>query len=193
GGGGVYNWFDPLTLLHAVDRLRVRLPRVRLVFMGMQHPHPDVPEMAMAERTRALAAELDIVDRYVFFNEGWVPYEERARFLLDADVGVSTHLDEVETAFSYRTRIVDYLWAGLPVVPTGGGGVGALVDGRGFGRTVPPGDVEALEAALFALLADPDANAACRRSIEAARAELTWSESARDLVAMCARPRRAAD
>ena len=26
-GGGIYNWFDPLTLIRAVDRLRDRVPR----------------------------------------------------------------------------------------------------------------------------------------------------------------------
>ena len=29
-GGGVYNWFDPLTLLRAIRGLTVRLPNVRL-------------------------------------------------------------------------------------------------------------------------------------------------------------------
>ena len=47
-GGGVYNWFDPLTLIRAVDQLRARRPDVRLVFLGMRHPNPDIPEMRMA-------------------------------------------------------------------------------------------------------------------------------------------------
>jgi len=42
-GGGIYNWFDPLTLLRAVDGLRHRLPNVRLFFMGLRHPNPDSP------------------------------------------------------------------------------------------------------------------------------------------------------
>src|SRR5664280_3299763 len=46
------------------------------------------------------------------------PYTERSDHLLDADVGVSTHFDHVETEFSFRTRILDYLWTGLPIVAT---------------------------------------------------------------------------
>ncbi|MGH9121615.1 MAG: glycosyltransferase, partial [Acidimicrobiales bacterium] len=38
-GGGVYDWFDPLTLIKAVDRLARRMSGVRLVFMGMSHPN----------------------------------------------------------------------------------------------------------------------------------------------------------
>jgi GT2 family glycosyltransferase len=44
-GGGIYNWFDPLTLIRAVDRLRHSVPTVRLFFLGMRHPNPDVPAM----------------------------------------------------------------------------------------------------------------------------------------------------
>ena len=72
-GGGIYNWFDPLTLLHAVDRLRHRRPEVRLFFLGLKHPNPDVPEMRMAVATRALSDALGLTDKHVFFNEGWVP------------------------------------------------------------------------------------------------------------------------
>ena len=57
-GGGVYNWFDPLTLIRAVDRLRGRRPDVRLVFLGMRHPNPLIPEMRMATAARRLADEL---------------------------------------------------------------------------------------------------------------------------------------
>ena len=192
-GGGVYNWFDPLTLLHAVDRLRTRLPQVRCYFMGMQHPHPEVPEMEMARRTRRLAHDLGLVGTHVFFNEGWVPYDERAGYLLESDVGVSTHLDHVETAYSYRTRVLDYLWAALPVVTTGGDSMAELVVERGFGVAVHPGDADALATALHDLLADSARNRACRDAIAAARPELRWSRAASDLVAMCVRPRRAVD
>ena len=155
-GGGVYNWFDPISLIHAVDRLRHRLPEVRLFFLGMKHPNPHVPEMRMAVRTKQLADDLGLTDTHVFFNEGWVEYEDRQNYLLEADLGVSTHLDHVETEFSFRTRILDYLWAGLPVVATGGDSFAEIIKERGIGSTVPAEDVDALEAALFAVLSDPE-------------------------------------
>src|SRR6185436_9947916 len=93
---------------------------VRLFFMGVKHPNPDVPEMAAVTRSRNLATELGINGSVVFFNEAWVPYERRGDYLLEADLGVSTHFQHVETTFSFRTRILDYLWAGLPIVSTRG-------------------------------------------------------------------------
>jgi len=61
--GGVYNWFDPLTLVRAVELLRREVPDVRLVFMGMSHPNPDVPQMLRARQTRDLADELGLTGR----------------------------------------------------------------------------------------------------------------------------------
>jgi GT2 family glycosyltransferase/glycosyltransferase involved in cell wall biosynthesis len=192
-GGGIYNWFDPLTLLHAVDRLRHRRPEVRLFFLGLKHPNPDVPEMRMAVATRALSDALGLTDKHVFFNEGWVPYEDRQNYLLEADIGVSTHLDHVETAFSFRTRILDYLWAGLPIVATGGDTFADLIEGKGLGLTVPPGDVEALEDALFRLLDDEAFHAACKDRLAEIVPNHAWSRVLGPLVEFCRAPRRAAD
>ena len=93
---------------------------MRLVFLGMRHPNPLIPEMRMAVAARRLADELGLTGTHVIFNEEWVAYDERQNFLLDADIGVSTHLHHVETDYSFRTRILDYLWASLPIVSTTG-------------------------------------------------------------------------
>jgi glycosyltransferase involved in cell wall biosynthesis len=192
-GGGVYNWFDPLTLIRAVDRLRTRRPDVRLVFLGMKHPNPDIPEMRMAVEARRLADDLGLTGVHVFFNEEWVPYEHRQNFLLDADVAVTTHFHHVETDYSFRTRVLDYLWATLPTVATSGDSLADLIERRGLGITVPPQDADALADALFALLDDKARAEACRENIRAAVPDLVWSRTLRPLVEFCRAPRRAPD
>jgi GT2 family glycosyltransferase/glycosyltransferase involved in cell wall biosynthesis len=192
-GGGIYNWLDPLTLLRAVDGLRRRRPRVRLVFLGLRHPNPAVPRMRMATEAEELSAALGLTGTHVFFNREWVPYRDRQNHLLEADVGVSTHLEHVETAFSFRTRVLDYLWASLPVVTTDGDALSELVVARGAGLTVPAGDVDALEDALFRLLDDDELRDACRRGAAAVAAELTWPAVLRPLLEFCRAPRRAPD
>ena len=192
-GGGVYNWFDPLTLIRAVDRLKDRHPEVRLFFMGLKHPNPGVPDMKVAWETQELAKELGLTGRHVFFNEGWVPYEERADYLLDADVGVSTHFQHVETEFSFRTRILDYLWASLPIVATDGDTFGRLIREHGLGRAVPAQDVDALETALEEMLYDGAASAAAVEAVREFAGAYVWSTVLEPLVAFCRRPRRAAD
>ncbi len=192
-GGGIYNWFDPLTLIRAVDRLRVSHPEVRLFFMGLKHPNPGVPDMHIAWETRRLSDELGLTGHHVFFNEGWVPYVERADYLLDADVGVSTHFQHIETAFSFRTRILDYLWASLPIVATDGDTFGALIREHDLGRIVPAEDVEALVEALAEMLFDERARQRVRTNIVSFTEDYHWSRTLAPLVDFCRFPRRAPD
>ncbi len=192
-GGGVYNWFDPLTLVRAVDRLRRRVPEVRLFFLGLRHPNPDIPEMRMAVETKRLAEELGLVGTHVFFNEDWVAFDDRQNFLLDADIGVSTHLDHIETEFSFRTRILDYLWAGLPILATDGDSFAEVIRREELGVVVPAGDVEAVEEGLARLLTEDAFAAACRENVRRVTPALTWSACLEPLVRFCRDPRRAPD
>lgn len=191
--GGVYSWFDPLTLLHAVHTLGAEHPDLRLVFLGMRHPNPDVPEMGMAGQTRRLAHNLGLTGKQVFFNETWVPYADRQNWLLDADAGVTTHFEHVETTFSFRTRVLDYLWAGLPIVTTDGDAFAELVAAEELGVVVPAGDPVALAAALQRVLYDDDFAAGCRDRIAAVAQRFTWEAVLAPLIEFCRHPRPAPD
>jgi hypothetical protein len=188
-GGGVYNWLDPVAVVRAVDVLRHQVPEVRLVFMGMRHPNPDVPEMRVAAELQAVSSRLGLTGKHVFFRPGWVPYDRRADFLLDADVAVSTHLDHVETRYSFRSRVLDYLWARLPMVLTGGDVLAEEVAAAGAGVAVPAGDVDGLARALAKMLSDPPPAECFAPLIE----RHTWERAARPLLGFCLSPRRAPD
>lgn len=188
-GGGVYNWFDPLSLVRAMDQVRRARPEVKLVFLGMQHPNPHIPEMRVATETRELAGRLGLAGEHVFFNEGWVPYDDRADYLLDADIGVSTHLDHIETRFSFRTRVLDYLWAGLPMLLTEGDSLADEVAAAGAGLTVPAGDPDAIAAGLLRLVENP----LPREAVHALAERFHWDDVAAPLLAFCSNPHRAPD
>ncbi|MFC0109920.1 glycosyltransferase [Kibdelosporangium aridum] len=190
--GGIYNWFDPLTLLHAIDRMRGTHPDVKLLFLGMKHPNPDVGEMDMANRARALARRLNLGGNVVF-NETWVPFDERQNWLLDADCGVTTHYEHVETTFAFRTRVLDYLWSGLPIVTSAGDSFADLVERERLGVVVPAEDPDALAAALEKVLYDKEFAQACRERIELVRERFTWETALAPLVEFCRNPRPAAD
>ena len=161
-GGGLYDWFDPLTLIRAVTRPARARPRIRLFFLGMRHPKPDIEESGMAVAARALADDLGLTGSHVFFNDGWVDYDDRQNYLLEADLGVSLHFDHLETTYSFRTRMLDYLWAGLPVVATAGDGFAPIIAAERIGIVVPGADVDAVADALVALLGDSEERARCR-------------------------------
>jgi GT2 family glycosyltransferase/glycosyltransferase involved in cell wall biosynthesis len=192
-GGGIYNWFDPLTLIRAVELIAREHPEIKLFFMGLTHPNPGVPKMRMATEARALAAELGVEGTQVFFNDGWVPYEERADYLLEADIGVSCHFEHIETTYSYRTRVLDYFWAELPVIVTRGDALGQLVEEHRLGLTVAPGDVDGFAAAILQILQDGELDREFRRNIAGLRPDLSWGNIIKPLDDFCTRPRHAAD
>jgi len=192
-GGGLYNWFDPLSLIRAVAALSSTRPNIRLFFQGTQHPHPGVPEMRIVADSRQLAADLGVANRHVFFNDSWVDYADRHNYLTEADAGVSTHHAHVETTFSFRTRILDYLWAGLPMVVTAGDHFADLIERERLGVVVPADDVDGLADALERVLFDEKFAAEARRNIERVRSDYTWEAVLEPLRRFTLQPRPAAD
>jgi glycosyltransferase involved in cell wall biosynthesis len=192
-GGGVYDWFDPLTAIRAVDRLREQRPGVRLFFLGVRHPNPAIEESRVLGAARALSEELGLTGRHVFFNEEWVAYEDRANYLLESDVAISLHVEHIEAAFSFRTRILDYMWAGLPIVATRGDTFADVIEREGLGAVVAGGDVDAVAQAILGLLSSPSERAGCRERSTTVAARFVWSEVLRPLVRFCADPARAPD
>jgi glycosyltransferase involved in cell wall biosynthesis len=180
-GGGVWNWFDPLTLLRAMHLLLPAYPDLHLAFVGIRHPNESVPDAEMAGKAVALAAELGMLGVNVHVNYGWTPYDQRQNNLLDADLGVSTHFEQLETRFAFRTRMLDYLWAGLPIVTTEGDSFADLVAGRQLGVVVPPNDVDALAAGLRTVLDDPALREAMRTRCREVAGEFTWTRVAESL------------
>jgi glycosyltransferase involved in cell wall biosynthesis len=192
-GGGIYNWFDPLSLLRAWPRVLEATPSARLLFLGIKNPNPEVPAMHMATRAVALSEELGLRGRSVHFNLDWVPYDRRQDFLLEAEIGVSMHFDHLETAFSFRTRILDYIWAGLPIVATEGDEFASWIETKGTGRVVRYGDPDSIAAALSELLTNPAAHEACAKAIGEARPEFTWERALAPLARYCTEPWLAPD
>lgn len=169
--GGIWNWLDPLTPIRAVAALAERRPDVKLVFLGRKHP--DLASMQMARRAEELACELGVLGGPVCFHAEWVPYEERSRYLSAAAVGVSAHFENVETRLAFRTRLLDYFWAGLPTVTTGGDVLGELVEREQLGRAVAAGDVDGWVAALEAVL-DPTERARIELRLSSVRERFAW-------------------
>lgn len=150
-GGGIYQWFDPLTPIKAIHRLVSQGARVHLVFIGVKHPNPSITQHDMCAQAVSLATELELIGRFVHFNFGWVDYDERHNFLLDADAGISAHFDNPETRFSFRTRMLDYLWCGLPIIATKGDVFGDALEVEGIGITVNYEDLDGWVRAIVTM------------------------------------------
>jgi hypothetical protein len=187
-------WQDPVTLLRAMKLLEATDPTIRLVFLGVgQPPEPgDLrPFDPAAHRTREafrLADELGLTGRTVFFITERVPYRDVGSFYLDADAAVSTYPDSLETRFCLGSRLLDFVWAALPMVVSGGELQRDFIERQGIGYVVEPGDAAALASAIRRLEAEKTAGLDLTDRFMSAQQRLKWSVVARPIVDFCTSP-----
>ena len=173
-GGGIWGWFDPLTLLRALSKIQRQRSDIKAYFPGVTPPNPDSRKMTVADEFLAEARTLGLLDTTVFVNTDWMPYERRADYLLEADAGISLHHDTLETRFAFRTRILDYLWAGLPVIATKGDCWEDVIEKQEIGITVTAGDVDAVVAAIMRMADDRAFREKCRKQATVVAADYGW-------------------
>lgn len=188
-GGGVWNWLDPETAIDAiglVEQQRGDGPRTHLVMMGIGRPaSEELDAMRAGQRMLGHLTRSGLEGEVVHVNRGWVDYDERGGWLLEADLGVSTHHDHLESRLAFRTRMLDYIWASLPIVATTGDTLSALVESEGLGLTVAPADAAGLAQAISALLDDPTRLASAKLSLQRLAPKMTWQQAAASLSAIC--------
>jgi glycosyltransferase involved in cell wall biosynthesis len=105
---------------------------------------------------------------------GYLPDAELRRALSEATVALFPYRAEIDVSGA----LLQVLGAGVPAIVYDIGGLGEVVSRYRAGAVVPPGDVDAMAAALQRLLEEDGALAAARKGAEKARAELTWDASA---------------
>jgi len=191
-GGGIWNWLDAPTLIKAVPRILERRDDVKVFFMGINRSNQKAATMEAVNEAITYSEELGLVDKYVFFND-WVPYNERQNYLLEADIGISLHLDHIEARFAFRTRLLDYLWAGLPVICTQGDVMGETLADEELAHLVKPGDSEAVARTILSLLENPSLRADYEARSREMAAAYRWDTLIRPLVNFCAAPSFASD
>jgi glycosyltransferase involved in cell wall biosynthesis len=174
-GGGIWNWFDPLTLISAMKILADKRPDIKLVFMGLIHPNAAaLPAMSMAVDAKNLATSFDLINKTVFFNDRWIPYEDRENYLLEADAGISTHFEHLETRYSFRTRLLDYIWIELPIIATGGDAFAELIEKEQLGCVVKAGDSQGLASSIDRLMSQPDLLKTIKENFKRIKTQFYW-------------------
>ncbi len=191
-GGGIWNWLDPITVIKSIWEITRGRKDIKLVFAGIKHPDPKLPEMKRCIEAINLSRELDLYDKFVFFNE-WVPYEMRQNFLLESSAGLSIHQDKLETEFAYRTRVMDYIWAKLPVITSEGDSIAKMVKEENIGEVVKYENTHQLARVIESMLTNRSLKDIYRRNLEKLTPRFYWENVSKPLVEYCIRPEYAAD
>ncbi len=171
-GGGVWPWLDPEMAVRAVQRLNSKGVECRLLFLGMSRPKLQNGQLGRFDRLRQIAGSAGDL---VLWNEQWVPYRERHRWLRGSRLALMLHRRTLEAEFSMRTRMFDAIWCGLPVVSSAGGLAADLVGGEHLGSVVDPEDLDSVAAGIERLLTDDVFYARSVFNLERLRPRYRWS------------------
>jgi glycosyltransferase involved in cell wall biosynthesis len=150
-------------------------------FPGIMPPSPDVRKMAVTDTFLAETRSLGLLDTTVFVNTSWTAYDARADYLLEADAGISLHRDSLESRFAFRTRILDYLWAKLPIIASKGDSWAAVIEQRDLGITVDPGDVDGLVRAIEKMAGDSLFRKQCKEEVQTIASDYAWNKLTENL------------
>ncbi|MEF8813591.1 MAG: glycosyltransferase family 4 protein [Halovenus sp.] len=135
---------------------------VRFVVVGKTDMEP-----AYMDEVRGVCEAAGIDDRTVF--TGFVPEEQIPAFYAIGDIFVLPSFEEGSSI-----AVTEAIASHTPVVGTAIDGIVQQIDDGVHGRLVEPGDVDALAAALAALLDDAEERTAISRALEARADELSW-------------------
>jgi glycosyltransferase involved in cell wall biosynthesis len=177
--GGLYDWYDPWTLLEALALLD--RPWTLLL---IRNPNPESTPQRLFSEVEARCRSLGWWGSRVQVHD-WVPAERRYDLLRDVDLLVAPHKSSLETRLSLRTRFLDALAAGCPVVTSEGGAMSRLLTGHRAGWVAPVGDAPALARVLAEALDAPASRRAGARELAAA---FEWDRVLAPLVRFCREP-----
>jgi glycosyltransferase involved in cell wall biosynthesis len=178
--GGVWPWLDLDTLLDA--RARLGTAPVSVVVPVAPRPGAAAFGWSSTDLARAMGRHR-LRPPQVVGLERWVPYCERHAILNRASLLAVLHRSSDEAALSFRTRALDGVWAGVPLLLSEGGEVSRLARQHGWGGVVPPGDAAAAAAAIQLLLSERE-QARCRLNLSRSRPDWTWRRVAEPLLAV---------
>jgi glycosyltransferase involved in cell wall biosynthesis len=112
--------------IRAMPLLRRQIPDIRLLIAGRGPAEQALRQLALSMG----------VDDCVHF-EGFVPYPDLPNLLAQADIGIATSRRNLFRQYASPLKIVEYMAAGLPVICSGGGEAGMMIEESKAGINIP--------------------------------------------------------
>jgi glycosyltransferase involved in cell wall biosynthesis len=187
--GGYNTWADVDTLFHGLELAMEKEPRLVFVSTGGAIPGHDDRTF---ERFRSMVAQSPNESRYKLC--GWVATEDVQNYFLESNAAVNVDRWTVEGQVGYRTRTLDWIMAGLPVVTTALSELTRTLADREFVTPFRIGDPRDLAAKISHVMNHLDeALDQTRKAREFMREHLDPEKALAPLLAWVADPQSAPD
>lgn len=181
-GGGVWSWLDILTPIKGMAEVVKKIPQARLIILGSQPPGPY--QFALKnelQKLKELLKNLDL-EKNIIFENRWLSYKKRLIFLAAKGAGIVSAPFNLETRFAHRTRTVDYLAAGLPVLASRGDYLSEVVHNKKLGLVFEPGNSFDFAQKAIRLLSNKNLRTKIKANIKNYQKELSWQKTAGELI-----------
>jgi len=120
--------------------------------------------------------------------EPWVAYDDRGAFFDRFALALLTFPQSIETDLAMRTRVYDYLWAGLPIITSSAPGTDELLERYRCGSVIRRDDPAAFASEIVGILTNREQY---ERMVSGTRSFVEhhqWERTLRPLVDFCSKP-----
>ena len=181
--GGIYEWLDPVVLVEALSASTIRRSRRSSWAAATRHRPSRTcrspPEWLLGPRSwGSRAAE------WCSPTSGSPTTSGRGTCATPTWACPSTR---TTSRPSTPSGVLDYLWAGLPILCSDGDAMADLVRTHDLGEVVPPGDVDAVAGAISRLRDEAHREGCGERSARVA-ADFRWDRVCQPIARFCRDP-----
>lgn len=179
--GGLYPWFRVEDYLDAILQLSKSHPEMKFVFVGGKNPFNNNPDL-LRQYTKAVAfAEKNkLTNKNIFFVD-WVDFDTRANWYKYADFVVSLNQPGEENQFSWRTRVMDYVWGDVVTITNGADSLGEELIQAGAAIRLESLSASEIVKTIEAVYAEPGVLKEAVNNLRGLKHKYYWENVTREL------------
>jgi glycosyltransferase involved in cell wall biosynthesis len=189
--GGIYPWFDLRVLVSSVKAANASVP-TKLIIVGARNPFNSHPDFVKKYEELVDYIKTEQLEDTVIMQD-WVSFDDRANWYLDSDLVVVVNKLGEENGLAWRTRLVDFMWADLPIITNGGDPLGEELLAADAAMRFSGSSASDMSSDLVALLGDEGRLRSLKANIVKLRANYFWDVATSRLAEKVSAGERASD
>ncbi len=191
--GGIYPWFDIEPLLKTIKDLSDKNSQLKLYVVGGKNPFvKDEQFIKKYKDTVNLAKKMGLLDKNIFFKD-WISYEDRESWYNTADIIINLHNPGSESMYAWRTRVVDFIWAGRPIISSGGDELSSMMEKKDAAYILKSNTEEEISKAILKVKDDKKYREKIINNLKEMQKSLYWENTTKELSRFINNPQIAKD
>jgi len=190
--GGLYPWFKVADLLEAALKLSGD-KKIKLVFVGSKNPFNPNPDFSRQhDEAVDFAKKHKLLNKTMFFVE-WVDFEDRINWFAHCNTVISLNKPGEENQFSWRTRVMDFVWGELAIITNGGDPLSEELLDNNAAIRIKKLSADDIHQTIADVAAHPEQLVHVKEQVKEIKQKYFWHDVVRPLLRLSAHPLPFAD